>query len=179
MASTGHPDAYPDKDLIWELNKQREKGEFCDFTIKVCGEEIPAHRSVMVATCGYFRSLYRSGMMESKTNVVELHCGSAEQIRAVVKYMYVGNILLSISDVIGVLKCADFLMLSNLRDLCLDFILMMILESHMQFNHLYLLDLANACNFPDLKKCVVSKLRTSFMTDARKCWSRLISLEGT
>ena len=175
MASEGHPDPLPDKNLLWELNKQREKGEFCDLTIKVCGEEIPAHRSVMVATCEYFRSLYRSEMTESKTNVVELHCGSAERIRAVVKYLYVGNIALTTDNVIGILKCADFLMLFNLRDMCRHFIQ----EYLMQFNHLFLLDLANAYNLDGLKKCVVSKLRTSFMKVARKAGTRQISLEGT
>ena len=174
MASEGHPDVYPDKNLLWELNQQREKGEFCDFTIKVGGEEIPAHRSVMVATCEYFRSLYRSEMMESKTNVVELHCGSPVRIREVVKYLYVGNLALSKDNAIGILKCADFLMLFNLRDMCRD----LIQESHMQFNHLFLLDLANSYNLNDLKKCVVSKLRTSFMKEARKAGTRQISLEG-
>lgn len=47
--------------------------EFCDITLLLDGEPVPAHKAVLAARCSYFEGLFRSFMPESNTvNVSEI-----------------------------------------------------------------------------------------------------------
>ena len=41
--------------------------DFCDITLILGGESIPAHKAVLAARCSYFHGLFRSFMPENNT----------------------------------------------------------------------------------------------------------------
>lgn len=46
--------------------------EFCDITLLLDGEQIPAHKSVLAARCGYFEAMFRSFMPPDNTVRIQI-----------------------------------------------------------------------------------------------------------
>jgi hypothetical protein len=55
-----------DMSFLWE-NRQ-----FCDLTLVLEGVEVPVHRALLWVRCPYFRSMFSSGMTETKKDRIEL-----------------------------------------------------------------------------------------------------------
>ena len=108
--------------LTDNLHKQQREGRFCDLKILIAGKIINVHRSVLVATCPYFSSMYSSNMVESKSNQVELHCASPSAIQKLVDFMYSGEIEISKDNVQDILKGADHLLLEEVKEFCSEFL---------------------------------------------------------
>lgn len=48
--------------------------EFCDITLILDGQPIPAHKAILAARCGYFEAMFRSFMPKNNTvNVRKLN----------------------------------------------------------------------------------------------------------
>lgn len=41
--------------------------EFCDITLMLHGDSVPAHKSILAARCAYFEAMFRSFMPENST----------------------------------------------------------------------------------------------------------------
>lgn len=55
-----------DMSFLWE-NRQ-----FCDLTLVLEGQEVQVHRALLWVRCAYFRSMFSSGMTETKKDRIEL-----------------------------------------------------------------------------------------------------------
>ena len=104
------------------LNQFREEGTFCDVTITVENEHFKAHKAVLSASSAYFRSMFSLGFQESKSSEVTIKEGSAESFKQLLKFAYTGFFHLSLSNVIGVCKMANFMGFSHAIKCCSSYL---------------------------------------------------------
>ena len=100
------------------LNQFREEGTFCDVTIIVENEHFKAHKAVLSASSTYFRSMFTLGFQESKSSEVTIHEGSAKSFNQLLKFAYTGSFGLSLSNVIGIFRMANFMGFSHAIKCC-------------------------------------------------------------
>ncbi|XP_071076932.1 telomere zinc finger-associated protein isoform X3 [Desmodus rotundus] len=77
--------------VLQELNKQREKGQYCDATLDVGGLVFKAHWSVLACCSHFFQSLYGDGSGGS----VVLPAGFAEIFGLLLDFFYTGHLALT------------------------------------------------------------------------------------
>jgi len=96
----------------------------CDIVLKVEGddEEIKAHKSIIAAGCKYFNSMFKSGMVESTADVLEIANIKASSLKAMLEYIYCNKIELNEDLALELLEPADRFLLSDLRDGCEKFL---------------------------------------------------------
>jgi len=96
----------------------------CDIVLKVEGddEEIKAHKSIIAAGCKYFNSMFKSGMVESTANVLEISHIRVSSLKAILEYIYCNKIELNEDLALELLEPADRFLLSDLRDGCEKFL---------------------------------------------------------
>lgn len=103
--------------VLQELNKQREKGEYCDATLDVGGLVFKAHRSVLACCSHFFQRIYGDG---SGGNVV-LPAGFAEIFGLLLDFFYTGHLALTSGNRDQVLLAAKELRVPEAVELCQSF----------------------------------------------------------
>ncbi|XP_068935460.1 telomere zinc finger-associated protein isoform X2 [Petaurus breviceps papuanus] len=88
--------------VLQELNKQREKGQYCDATLDVGGLVFKAHWSVLACCSHFFQSLYGDGTVGS----VSLPAGFAEIFGLLLDFFYTGHLALTTGNLDKVLLAA-------------------------------------------------------------------------
>ncbi|XP_055351165.1 kelch-like protein 5 [Paramacrobiotus metropolitanus] len=111
-------------DLRREWQNLRASGMLCDVELR--GSEahstgIACHRSVLSVYSGYFRTMFQSGMKESKQEVVQLHNISHAILFQLIDYCYMTDIIVTDSNVQCVLIAASFLDIPVVVDACWKF----------------------------------------------------------
>jgi N-acetylneuraminic acid mutarotase len=71
-----------DMSFLWE-NRQ-----FCDLTLLLEGQEVQAHRALLWVRCPYFRSMFSSGMTETKKDRIELEGVPRKYFMYLLEFMY-------------------------------------------------------------------------------------------
>ena len=104
------------------LNQFREEGTFCDVTIIVENEHFKAHKVVLSASSAYFKSMFALGFQESKSSDVTIQEGSADSFKQLLKFAYTGSFGLSHSNVIGILRMANFMGFSHAIKCCATYL---------------------------------------------------------
>nr|XP_045007236.1 telomere zinc finger-associated protein isoform X2 [Jaculus jaculus] len=103
--------------VLQELNKQREKGQYCDATLDVGGLVFKAHWSVLACCSHFFQSLYGDG---SGGNVV-LPAGFAEIFGLLLDFFYTGHLALTSGNRDQLLLAARELRVPEAVELCQSF----------------------------------------------------------
>lgn len=80
--------------------------------------EVQAHRLVLAAASAFFRALFTSGMRESHEPRVPLPGVDPRAFRALLRYMYLGELALSGDNVLPILVTADRLEMPEVVDEC-------------------------------------------------------------
>ncbi|XP_077993237.1 kelch-like protein 11 [Glandiceps talaboti] len=104
--------------LAKQLKEQKDSKVLCDMTVNIEEHEFVAHRCVLAACSPYFESMFRSELNESKCGLVKLQCTSVNGMRAILDYMYTGDISLTLDNVEDIIQGADHLIMANLKTLC-------------------------------------------------------------
>lgn len=118
--SVMHNEDHP-QDMLNFMNACWRKGDFCDVTIKVCGQTFRSHRIVLAFVSEYFRALLKmdSG---SASEVIELTHESitVDVFRSVLTYAYTSKIEFdgSDDDVIKLAEVSDYLGSIPIKNLC-------------------------------------------------------------
>ncbi|KAK2177067.1 hypothetical protein NP493_619g00027 [Ridgeia piscesae] len=99
------------------MNRQRQKGEFTDVTLKSGDVQLRCHRVVLAVASDYFKATFRRRPKEGTTNTYELPV-EPEALVSVVDYIYTGEIELTIDNVEGLVRAADVLQLRGLKATC-------------------------------------------------------------
>ena len=112
-------------DLRKKLKEQRADPKFCDAILRVNGETIGAHRCVLAATSQYFHTMFYGVFRDKQEPEVDLTdiFSSSDILKAVLDYIYGDQITVTEDNVSEILGGADFLMLPDLKALCLEFLL--------------------------------------------------------
>lgn len=103
--------------VLQELNKQREKGQYCDATLDVGGLVFKAHWSVLACCSHFFQSLYGDGSGGS----VILPAGFAEIFGLLLDFFYTGHLALTSGNRDQVLLAARELRVPEVVELCQSF----------------------------------------------------------
>lgn len=103
--------------VLQELNKQREKGQYCDATLAVGGLVFKAHWSVLACCSHFFESLYGVGSGGS----VVLPAGFAEIFGLLLDFFYTGHLALTSGNCDQVLLAARELCVPEAVELCQSF----------------------------------------------------------
>ncbi|XP_012920652.1 telomere zinc finger-associated protein isoform X6 [Heterocephalus glaber] len=103
--------------VLQELNKQREKGQYCDATLDVGGLVFKAHWSVLACCSHFFQSLYGDGSGGS----VVLPAGFAEIFGLLLDFFYTGHLALTSGNRDQVLLAARELRVPEVVELCQSF----------------------------------------------------------
>ncbi|XP_012886401.1 PREDICTED: zinc finger and BTB domain-containing protein 48 isoform X1 [Dipodomys ordii] len=103
--------------VLQELNKQREKGQYCDATLDVGGLVFKAHWSVLACCSHFFQSLYGDG---SRGSVV-LPAGFSEIFGLLLDFFYTGHLALTSGNRDQVLLAARELRVPEAVELCKNF----------------------------------------------------------
>ena len=92
-----------------------EQGRFCDVTIQVdSGERFEAHRLVLAAGSDYFKALFSSAMRESAEDVVTISEIAADDMRAVLRFLYTLRLEAKPETLAGVMMAASRLEVPSL-----------------------------------------------------------------
>nr|XP_005287125.1 telomere zinc finger-associated protein isoform X1 [Chrysemys picta bellii] len=103
--------------VLQELNKQREKGQYCDATLDVGGLVFKAHWSVLACCSCFFQSLYGDGASSS----IILPESFAEIFELLLDFFYTGHLALTSENREKVLVAAKELCVPEAVELCQGF----------------------------------------------------------
>ncbi|OHT05089.1 BTB/POZ domain containing protein [Tritrichomonas foetus] len=130
-----------------------------DFIVECHGERFQVHKFVLATRCGYFSSLFCSGMSECKSGIYyDAFCDSSMHMKQFLEYVYSGDTrLVTVDDcmsLVGLTK--SFYFHENYEGEVEEYVMAEILRSHMsQINEVQskarsknfdkMLDLIDAC----------------------------------
>ena len=107
--------------LISNFEIFRRDGGYSDVSIRVSGKEFPCHKVILAAGSPYFKSMFESGMEESRTNTIELRQVDGEVFEKVVHFIYTGHVEITASILQELFTQAYMFQVTSLVDLCVKF----------------------------------------------------------
>nr|XP_009858623.1 kelch-like protein 9 [Ciona intestinalis] len=120
----------------------RVHGSLCDVTLTAEGKSFKAHRGLLASASDYFRAMFTSEMKESFSEDIELHGVSSTGLEQVLRFIYSGEIVLSLENIHDILAAASHLQVTAIMDFCNEFLISEVtLENCVDIGHI-----ANAYN---------------------------------
>ena len=103
------------EELLSKLNQLRKEKILCDVSLRIEGQDFPAHRCVLSAASPYFSSLFTSGFKENEDNAVELKDIKPAVVSEVLRFIYTGEVLVNATNAEDMVKTADYLIIQSLK----------------------------------------------------------------
>lgn len=76
--------------ILAQINRMRNRQNFCDVQLQVGQETFKVHRLVLAASSPYFAALFTGGMKESSKDVVEILGIEARIFQILLDFIYTG-----------------------------------------------------------------------------------------
>ncbi|NWW93579.1 ZBT8A protein, partial [Rhynochetos jubatus] len=109
--------------LLQQLDQQRKADLFCDCSIHVGRTVFKAHRNVLSASSGYFKTLLLQGSKQtSQPTTATLEVFSAETFKVILDFMYSGKLALTGENVTPVMSAASYLQMTDILNICKTFV---------------------------------------------------------
>ncbi|XP_029911126.1 zinc finger and BTB domain-containing protein 46 isoform X2 [Myripristis murdjan] len=114
------------RQLLRELNEQRQHGILCDACVIVDGKIFKAHKNVLLGSSRYFKTLYcqvkKGAEPHHQTTVTHLDIVTATGFKAILDFMYSAHLALTSKNVIEVMSAASYLQMTDIVQACHGFI---------------------------------------------------------
>uniref|UniRef100_A0A3P8R8X4 Zinc finger and BTB domain-containing protein 46 n=1 Tax=Astatotilapia calliptera TaxID=8154 RepID=A0A3P8R8X4_ASTCA len=114
------------RQLLRELNEQRQHGILCDACVIVDGKIFKAHKNVLLGSSRYFKTLYcqvkKGAEPHHQTTVTHLDIVTATGFKAILDFMYSAHLALTSKNVIEVMSAASYLQMTDIVQACHSFI---------------------------------------------------------
>ncbi|XP_018420290.1 PREDICTED: zinc finger and BTB domain-containing protein 20, partial [Nanorana parkeri] len=100
--------------VLETLNEQRNRGHFCDVTVRIHGSMLRAHRCVLAAGSPFFQDKLLLGYSDIEIpSVVSVHA-----VQKLIDFMYSGVLRVSPSEALQILTAASILQIKTVIDEC-------------------------------------------------------------
>uniref|UniRef100_A0A671L4B1 Zinc finger and BTB domain-containing protein 46 n=1 Tax=Sinocyclocheilus anshuiensis TaxID=1608454 RepID=A0A671L4B1_9TELE len=112
------------RQLLRELNEQRQHGILCDVCVVVEGKIFKAHKNVLLGSSRYFKTLYcqvKKGS-EQQATITHLDIVTAQGFKTILDFMYSAHLALTSKNVIEVMSAASYLQMTDIVQACHGFI---------------------------------------------------------
>ncbi|XP_078264610.1 actin-binding protein IPP isoform X2 [Rhinoraja longicauda] len=110
------------RSLLAQINRMRARDDFCDVRLQVEQQVFSVHRLVLAASSPYFAVLFAGGLQETGQSLVHIHGIEAEIFTLLLDFIYTGVISVSIKNVQEVILAADMLQLTEIVNMCSEFL---------------------------------------------------------
>lgn len=100
--------------VLGTLNEQRNRGHFCDVTVRIHGSMLRAHRCVLAAGSPFFQDKLLLGYSDIEIPSVV----SVQSIQKLIDFMYSGILRVSQSEALQILTAASILQIKTVIDEC-------------------------------------------------------------
>ncbi|KAG1933669.1 actin-binding protein IPP [Pimephales promelas] len=108
--------------LLAQMNKMRLLSDFCDVRLVVGGRVFGVHKLVLAASGPYFTALFSGGMSEAREEEVRIAGVEADVFEILLGFIYTGSIDVTVDTVQELMVAADMLQLSEVVDICGEFL---------------------------------------------------------
>ena len=113
---------------IEAYHKKKKEEQFYDFTIRDKDDmELKSHKFILASQCDYFAGLFRFLSNCGETKFVNY---SNDEIKICIEYLYTQKVNLTENNVENVLMFADYINLTDVRRICIDYIIKHIDQSN-------------------------------------------------
>ncbi|XP_037898880.1 kelch-like protein 5 [Glossina fuscipes] len=109
-------------DFFHVLNTMRVGRKFCDFSLNVDGEVIHVHKLVLAIASPYFAAIFEDDMKEKTKTFLKLNDADLIAVKALVKYIYSGMIILTKDNVEQLLRTSDLFQIEWVKQQCIRFL---------------------------------------------------------
>ncbi|XP_016307156.1 actin-binding protein IPP [Sinocyclocheilus anshuiensis] len=108
--------------LLAQMNKMRQQTDFCDVRLLVGGRVFGVHKLVLAASGPYFAALFSGAMSEAHEEEVRIVGVEADVFEILLEFIYTGSIDVTVDTVQELMVAADMLHLSEVVDICGEFL---------------------------------------------------------
>jgi hypothetical protein len=153
--------------------------KLADMTLVLGGERVPAHKAILAARCSYFRAMYNSGLLESRTNELRVSIGnlvpSVQSLGALLRYIYFGDGIIAPENAMYLLPASDFYGFSNSR---LQVLCRQSLEMNVSVGNVFgILEAADSIGAAEMKRHALHLIVKDFSVVAKQPEMRRLSRE--
>ncbi|CAL8077550.1 unnamed protein product [Calicophoron daubneyi] len=110
------------KRSLESMNCLRKNRELCDVVLLVDGREIFTHRVVLAACSAYFRAMFTGELAESRQTEITLYDLDGDAVETLIDFCYTSQITVEESNVQNLLPAACLLQLTEVQDVCCEFL---------------------------------------------------------
>ena len=103
-------------------DENRNAGRFCDVTINVKQQTIPANKIILAYFSKYFESMFTTEMSEKYQNEVEIKNQDPMAVKLIIDYFYSGIIVINGDNALNVLAAADYMQAQDVKGFCFQYL---------------------------------------------------------
>ncbi|KAI8792892.1 gigaxonin [Biomphalaria glabrata] len=120
--------------LLKSLNESRDRPNLCDAVVIIGSSQIPVQKNILSAASHYFRALFdyddhitnnakeKQGVSSGSTVSLD-HMGIDENtFKSILDFIYTAEVKLNPHNIQDMLQAADQLLMSDLKDICCEFL---------------------------------------------------------